>query len=653
MQTTELILQSLDLENFAGSETEHHVFDKKETNVSGPNGFGKSRLLKAFTWLLFDKNQDDKKDFNIKNTIHMIKNRQDSVVAAVILKNGEPISIKKIYREKWVKKQGSKTQEFSGHETEHFYNDVPVSKGDFKSKVDSLIPEEIFKMLTNVSYFNSLPWAKQREIITKMVPEVTDAEVAETNQEFKDLLASLKNEKTIAEFKTEIAYKKKRLKDDLHDIPVRIDQELRATPEQLDFEQLSENLKGLNSELTLVETKLTEGLTSYNQKNEAIFAKKKEINALKLNLQQIENDIRFNENQMAADQASKKRIARANVDNQENLVAELKRNGLQLVADMESVNAKLAKLREQFTEINASSFNFENPNTECPTCGHVMTDDEVQSKKKDLEAGFIKEKKAKLINLNEVVGPQYKKELSDINEKTKSVSLSLDTEEEKLVEFKRIFNEIVAAENSTLDKEDPFQSNEEYQEISKKIKDLENTSDLDVQPLDQSDLTDQKKDLVVKIDEVKKQLNTKDQIAAANKRIDDLKDSEETLSQQLVDLEKTEFTIQNFDKAKITAVESQINSKFEFTRFKLFEFQVNGAEVPICVAQIGDVPVSDANTASKIVCGLDIIKALSRHYGFRAPIFIDQRESCHEIQELDSQIINLIAVKGLKKLTFS
>lgn len=92
-------------------------------------------------------------------------------------------------------------------------------------------------------------------------------------------------------------------------------------------------------------------------------------------------------------------------------------------------------------------------------------------------------------------------------------------------------------------------------------------------------------------------------------------------------VKKTQFVIENFNKLKIDTLEQKINSKFKFVNFKMFETQINGGEVECCDCLIYGVPFSDANTASKINAGLDIINTLCEFYQVTAPIFIDNRES--------------------------
>ncbi|WP_319001311.1 hypothetical protein [Clostridium estertheticum] len=54
------------------------------------------------------------------------------------------------------------------------------------------------------------------------------------------------------------------------------------------------------------------------------------------------------------------------------------------------------------------------------------------------------------------------------------------------------------------------------------------------------------------------------------------------------------------------------------------------------------IPFNDANTASQINAGIDIINTLSSYYEVEVPLFIDNRESINQLIETDSQVINLV-----------
>ena len=76
-------------------------------------------------------------------------------VSAIILVDGDEISLCRRYNEKWQKKRGSATKEFTGHEEERLYNDVPMSVKEWNEKITAICSEQVFKFLTNPLYFSS------------------------------------------------------------------------------------------------------------------------------------------------------------------------------------------------------------------------------------------------------------------------------------------------------------------------------------------------------------------------------------------------------------------------------------------------------------------------------------------------------------------
>ena len=62
----EIIIKSLSLVNFKGIRELSVSFDERVTDIFGSNGSGKTTLFDAFTWLLFGKDSQDRKKFDLK-----------------------------------------------------------------------------------------------------------------------------------------------------------------------------------------------------------------------------------------------------------------------------------------------------------------------------------------------------------------------------------------------------------------------------------------------------------------------------------------------------------------------------------------------------------------------------------------------------------
>src|ERR1035437_863755 len=138
-----ITLTKLNLINFKGIRSLEINFSDI-TNISGDNKLGKSTIMDSFIWLIFGKDSQDRKDFEIKTldennkAIPMI----DHSVEGNLLIGERELSLKRIYREKWQKKRGSEESEFTGHETVFEVDGVAVSAGDYKAKIDSILKED-------------------------------------------------------------------------------------------------------------------------------------------------------------------------------------------------------------------------------------------------------------------------------------------------------------------------------------------------------------------------------------------------------------------------------------------------------------------------------------------------------------------------------
>ena len=141
--------------------------------------------------------------------------------------------------------------------------------------------------------------------------------------------------------------------------------------------------------------------------------------------------------------------------------------------------------------------------------------------------------------------------------------------------------------------------------------------------IDVDALKQKRNELRNNISELNQQLALEGELQRIEERIKQLSGEEKTMAQELADLERKEYLISEFTKAKIDAIEKQINAKFTLAKFKMFEQQINGGETEICECLMNGVPFSDLNTASKINVGVDIINVLSAHYNVIAPIFIE------------------------------
>lgn len=123
-------LINMKLENFKGIRHLEIPFNGLNRVFRGTNGAGKSTVADAQSWLLTGKKSDanenlDPKTIGPKGYLH---NLEHSVECKYELDDGSLITLKKVFKEKYTKKRGSTTSEFSGHVVEYYMDDVPVKQ---------------------------------------------------------------------------------------------------------------------------------------------------------------------------------------------------------------------------------------------------------------------------------------------------------------------------------------------------------------------------------------------------------------------------------------------------------------------------------------------------------------------------------------------
>lgn len=632
------------------------------TNISGRNEAGKTTIHDACRWLLFGKDSTDRADFEIKtlDSRNRVIPKLSHEVEAILDIDGEETIVKRVLEEKWEKKRGTAEATFTGNQTSYFWNGVPMKQSEYQAKINGLVDEKIFKLITNALYFNdALKWEERRSVLTQIAGIVTDAEIASGDTEYEKLLAEIGKE-TLKEFKAKLSAKKKKLKEELETVPTRIDEATRSMPDVLDFSIVEKNLAGKRQELSKVEQDMNDVVTALKEKHEAVNHKQTEIQGLRSKISTLEFAVKSKLQEAKSTRENNLSTIRRDLRNTNDDLARNKSDYLnaenrkkQIVTEQNGLREEWNRLNAQQSEALKDEFQFDESKCACPTCKQRLPEADINQQKESLKKNFDTNKSA-LVNtvktrmktvmdngksLGDEVSTLDKKasDLLDVNEKLVTKIADLQS---KLSALEAEHNQLSTNESQELTT--AISSNDEINTLKAKIEVLEKEMEALNTPEPANDLKQRKSVIVSEIEQLNKQLALKDQIEKTKVRISQLEGEEKDLAQQIADLEKSEFTIERFERSKSDALEQKVNGLFKHVAFKLFETQINGAEVPCCLTLYKGVPWTDLNTAGRIWAGLDIISVLNEHYDVKAPIFLDNRESTTEIPEIDAQIINLI-----------
>lgn len=653
-----LILNTLVINNFKGIKDLSIQFDPFNTGIYAANEVGKTTVSDAWHWLLTGKNSADQKDFNIKNTVDTSLNRADHEVTALISANGTEVNLKKVYREKWQKKRGTEIAEYVGNETLYFFNEVPVQQYDYQAKLNGLFDENVLKMITNPLYFNSNTtnwgWRNRREILLAIAGNISDDEIftsittADNRSAVAKMIEKLQVVKTTQDYKKMIGEQKKKLKSELEMIPARIDEATRSKPEILDWAAIELQIKNKNAAIAKIDAAISDSNLALQLQNELLAEHQSKIHKLNARKNEISYSVQ-NEINTAANQQRLRRSELVNkITEAERTINHAESTIKDLTNYRDTLNNEIVQLRAKWGQVNATTIEFNEHQFTCPTCLRDFAPGDIDAQKEALTKNFNSDKVAKLEQMNKD-GAVKNDRLKDIE---KDIAASQELISNKTAERNTAESELQTFDASN-QQQQGFDSilagNAEYIQLNADLAKLNGNLPQVTRP-DNSELIAQKQGIIAEIDELKKQLNTQDQICRSDKRIADLEDEEKTLSQQLADLERTEFLIDNFDRAKMDIMEARVNGKFRDVTFRLFDRQVNGGESPTCETMYKGVPFSDLNTAGRIWAGICIINTLSEFYGISAPIFLDNRESVSNIPDTTAQVINLVVSENDKKI---
>jgi len=660
----EIIIKEIRLLNFKGLRNQKVEFIET-TSIFGENGTGKSTIFDAFTWLLFGKDSQDRTNFEVKtldknnNPIQKI----DHEVTAVLLVDKVPVELKRILREKWVKSRGAAKSEFAGNETLYSWNDVPMQAKEFQAKIAGICDENIFKLITNPLAFSTdrskWGWKERREVLLSMCP-VSNEDLEVGNTDF-DSLRSL-DDSQIEEERKRVAARRKKLNDDLKTIPTRIDEVSRNKPESLDFDSIRKDISAKKVEINLIDSQIEDKSKIPDAVLAAIKKHQNDAHEVGFRMGNIEFDTKQEARNLVKQTAviddSEMNRLKAVFDNKKATLDEYK-DALPVLESRKTVIEKsLEDLRSKWIAENARTFTLSEDECKCPTCNRAFEAEDIEEKKASMLENFNKDKAAKIkaIDASGMAQKEEKEKLAIRISKGKEVIAKMEPEVEVSAKKYTAENERIANLKNATSEVDPekefdanytkiLSENEEYKSLQAKLEDLK-SNPVEAPKVDVTAFKEEKEKLQKEIESLQKDLLIEQTIQASNDRIAELETEESQLSQQIMEIEGKEFAIESFIKSKIETLEKKINSHFKYVTFKLFDTQVNGGISETCEALIEGVPFSNANTASRINGGLDIINSLCEFYQVTAPIFIDNRESIVDLIATDSQVINLIVKEG-------
>ena len=633
-------IKSITLQNFKGCKNATYTFDGKNVTVCGANGSGKTTIFDAFTWLLFGKDSLDNAKFEIR-PLDRDGKKIDNIeicVSVTLEIDGKEVELKKTQKQNWVKKRGSEHPVLQGNVNEYEIDGYPRIEKDYKEYINGIVSDDLFKMLTNPTYFPNMPWKEQRATIMKFASDVSDVELATEDSRFTELLPDIEKAPSTDDIKNKYQKSLNELKKKQIELPVRIDEQSKNKVD-IDVAELELLKNSLNEQIASVKSKIADTdkqFEEYQKLSDGIM----ELKFAESDLVRKANEDNIKARREIGDKITDKKFlvrqTEKTISDTENCIELSKRTA-------EKISENLKEIRDKWKAENERVFD-EN-SLVCSYCGQEYPQDRKEQLRAEFESHKAKELKA-ITNNGNLIKSRLDKEKETI-----------DSLEKELVEHRKILemlnNAIADLEKqlSELPTSIDVTGTEEYKSIQSQIAEKEQAM------LQMNNADEMRKALNYELEcsqtqliECEKKIAMSQKNVEIDERIAELQEEQRITAQKIADVEKMLYLIDEFIKYKLDKISDGINSQFEMVNFILFKSQLNGGIAETCECQYNGIPFGSLNSAARIQCGLDIIRTLQRMYGVFVPVFIDNRESCTNIPTMDCQVISLVVSSTDKDL---
>ena len=632
---TDVLLLELRLRNFKGVKEFALVPAGEDVAVHGDNATGKTTLADACWWLLGGKDSDGRSDFELKRLTEdgSPEHHLDHEVEAKFLISGQPKHLKKVYREKWVKRRGQTDREFDGHTTEHFVDGVPVTAGEFSSIVAEIAPEETMRLLTDPYQFSaSMHWKQRRELLLEVCGDVTDADVIASTDELVSLPEFLEG-RSLDDHRKVVMARRKAINEELDKIPVRIDEAERALPDV--SQRPAQNVLEKDLEKARTEKGEAEKEKTRIESGGQIAEKTKELAEVEARIQAEKNEAKEKEDLQKEELREERDAVAERLSAAKDEVRDAEGEITRADKDIERLSGLRDELRADWEKVNAEVFEHTEPDT-CAACGQPLPADQVEAARQKAEEEFNTRKADRLSRI-QADGKEAKEEQDTLEADAESRQKRLSEAKTKVEALKAEHDKAVAALNFVSVEPDLGVLLTQKKEIETVIAQLkDDTSD------ELARVTERIREADTTIERIQEALDDYKGRVRGQQRIEELGAEEKKLASEFEELERQLNLMDLFVKTKVDLLTDRINARFKLARFKLFEEQVNGGISECCEVMYQGVPWGNLNHGAQINVGLDIITTLQEHFGVSLPVWVDQSESVTALPEMTCQMIRLV-----------
>ena len=636
----EIKLLGMRLENFmCYVDTEFSFFQL--TKILAENGRGKSSIVTAFNWVLFNCDYELRDNPQVRHVVDgKSVDDMDTAVTLVLDVDGKEITMKKVQKRTY-SKDGSSYKD----DNKYFINDVPKTLKDFNAYLD--VDMNVFKMCSNINAFLNQKPAEMREYLFGLVSDVTDLDIASQKAELAELVPLL-DKYTTEELSAMNKATKTKITKDLPILDGQIkekerDIQLKQAIEVSDLELQKNSIKEQIADCVAKQTDNDKLMTEYDKASSDILNLKFELSDMSR---------KANEENVKARRDIENRISEKK-DYLFNIADTIQKNNSEIYGyqnDIESGTKERNRLADVWNKIKEEKFD-ENTAV-CPTCHRELPTEEIES----LRSSFEKTKADRLAKV-EKDGLEVK---ADIDNARDMIPKLEECNKDNIANQKKLEKEVADLEKqlAELPQEIDVTATEEYKALEQQIAEKEQAMHK------ANDISAVKAELKAQESELRQQLSECERkIAESNtekdeQRLEELRVEQRTQEQNKTNAEKILDLLDELDKAKNEALTEEVNSHFGLVKWQLFEYAKNGNYKSCCIPTVDgkSILTTMSNKGNRILGRVDICNSIQKISGITCPVWLDDAESLDEsnqskvAQMVDGQTIMLIVDSNYKNL---
>lgn len=623
-------LKRIELHNFKRYTEQTFEFDGADTLITAKNGYGKTTIKNAFLWCMTGKDEDGKTETTAIRTVGAPIEMSPEVIVTLEISDSQYWSGTTVFSRKLEATYAGRgiDKVYKGDATYCSIDAVPKSVTEYNAYVANLFPISPSIWL-DIFYFaddTKFSADDRRKVLVDAFGQVSDESVKALNPDFAALFEA-KGKLSVADFKTAQKEIEKSCTAELGRgktpgvLQGRIDEAMKAIKDPtLSVAVQEQKIAELEAEIKTASSGAGDDL-------------KARLSAAQKQLIDIDAEI-------MRDNAARHNAKYAEIDTKSislsHKVAAVKEKKQQALSDLRVAESEIKICEAQIDSCkrNAERLEAEQPNIEtvCPTCGRKLPKEKI-----DAAIGNYNEHKAAALEEYERQIKEQKDRIAKQNEIIGTARMCVSDCDKQLAALDEEVGELARKRNELMGQ--PIVVNKEL--VAKKAAAKEEIDALTTQ-IQLAGTGERIADLTARLRVEQSKLAEAQANERQIQRIAELKNRQGEVASMLSAAQRNIALCDEFVTTKARFIEQSIASHFEGVTFKLFDVYKNGEIKNACIPLVDGKPYRLLSFSQKILASVAILNGLSKHFGFAAPVFVD---NC---SELDAESMGRLATAGQK-----